>query len=292
MPVKKTTKSRTKKSVKTMQDVPVQIKKEDCCRDQHHGKCGHRGCGGKKVLITLIGILLVYLIFWVGTLIRNNIREYNHIGFSDRTERTIVVDADAKVTATPDIAKTSIGMIAEGESVEDAQQKNTEVMNSLIVGLKQLGIAEADIQTTNYNIYPRYNYTQDEGRVLDGYEVSQSVVIKIRDLEKANSVLALAGQVGANSVSGLDFIIDDRDVYRVEARDLALEKAAKKAKILADSLGVQLVSVVSYNEFETGSAAPRVFALEADVGFGGGAPEIESGSLDVSMSVSVTFEIR
>jgi uncharacterized protein YggE len=253
--------------------------------------CLYRGHGGRMMLV-LLGILLVYVIFWVGTLIRNNIKEYNHIGFADRSERTIVVDADAKVTATPDIAETNIGMIAEGETVEEAQARNTEVMNGLIEGLKALGIDEADIQTANYNIYPRYNYTESEGRVLDGYEVSQSVVVKIRDLDKANAVFALAGQSGANSVSGLEFIIDDREVYRTQARELALTKAAQKAKILANALGVEIVGIVSYDEFENGIAPPRAYALESDAGLGGASPSIESGTLEVFMNVSVTFEIR
>lgn len=250
---------------------------------------------GRKIMLTLFGILLAYLIFLVGTLIRNNIKTYAYIGRADRLERTITIDGQGKVTAAPDIAVTTMGMIAEAKTVQEAQLKNTTVMNSLVEKLKALGIKSEDIKTTNYNIFPQYNYTDQKGRELTGYEVQQQVTIKIRDLSKANQVLAFAGEVGANSVSGLEFTIDDRDVYKTQARDIAMKKVQEKAESLAKSLGVRLIDVVAYNEYEEGTSSPYMYA-KANVmeGFGGAAPAptIESGSMDVMMNVQVTFEIR
>jgi len=160
--------------------------------------------------------------------------------------------------------------------------------------LAELGIASEDMQTTNYNIYPQYNYTSEEGRILEGYEVSQSVSVKIRDLEKANQVIALAGEVGANSVSGLQFTIDDREVYLEEARMEALKKVYTKAQALSQALGVRIVSIVSYGEYETsGDVSPYMYDKSA-YGMGGAeaTPDIQSGSMDVEMSVNITFEIR
>ena len=254
----------------------------------------HGGEFAQKIFFTLLAILLVYVIFWVGTVIRNNIEEYYHIGQADRQERTISLDATAKVTATPDIAMTTLGMIATGETVAAAQTANTAVMNQLTARLAELGIASADMRTTNYNIYPQYNYTSEEGRILEGYEVSQSVSVKIRDLDKANQVIALAGEVGANSVSGLQFTIDDREVYLEEARMEALKKVYTKAQALSQALGVRIVSIVSYGEYETsGDVSPYMYDKSA-YGMGGAeaTPDIQSGSMDVEMSVNITFEIR
>ncbi len=247
-----------------------------------------------RIFMTLFGILIVYLIFWVGTLIRNNIEEFYYIGQADRLERTITLEASAEVTATPDIAMTTIGMVATGESVAAAQEANTLVMNQLTARLIDMGIAEADMQTANYNIYPQYNYTSEEGRVLDGYEVSQNVTVKIRDIDNAKNVIALAGDVGANSVSGLQFTIDERDVYRNQARNEALEKVYEKARALSRSLGVSLVGIVSYDEYDAGASGPAYARYaELDYGYGGApAPDVQAGSMDVSMNVSVTFEIR
>ena len=244
-----------------------------------------------RIFMTLFGILLVYLIFWVGTLIRNNIEEYYYIGHADQHERTITLDAQADVTATPDIAVTTIGMVATGETVAAAQEANTAVMNQLTARLAELGIADADMQTANYNIYPQYNYTSEEGRVLEGYEVSQSVTVKIRDIDGAKNVIALAGEVGANSVSGLEFTIDEKDVYVDQARNEALEKVYKKASALSQSLGVSVVGIVSYDEYELGGEDPYYRYAELDYGYGG-APDVQAGSMNVSLNVSVTFEIR
>jgi len=256
----------------------------------HHA---HMLQGAKKILWTIIGILLVYLTVFIGTEIRNNIEEFEHIGFADKTERTIAVSANAKVPAAPDTAKTTIGMIAAAPTVEEAQTSNTAVMNKLLKQLVGLGVSADDVQTTSYNIYPQYNFTELEGRVLEGYEVSQSVTVKIRDLDRANEVLALAGQVGANSVSGLEFVIDDREVYKAKARELALKKVASKMGSLSRMLNVQIEGIVSYDEFEMSNTNNQVFAEARTLGLGGTqGPEISPGNMDVELNVNVIFEIR
>lgn len=249
---------------------------------------------GKKIFMTLLGILVAYAIIFLGALIRNELREYHTIGYADRHERTITLDAQGKATVEPDLAMTTIGMVAQAETVEEAQAENSAVMNTLLSRLKELGIAEADLQTSNYNVYPTYNYTEEDGRVQEGYEVSQSVTVKIRDQEMANTVLAIAGEVGANSIGGLRFSIDDTEVYVAEARKDALKQIDAKARELEQMLGVDMVSVVSYNEYQGGGYGPvayeRAYAM-ADSAMGS-APEIEAGTEDVLLNVSITFEIR
>lgn len=290
MPVKKTTRKKTssttrKKSTPVVVPTPPE-------RPKHHSFV-HGGEFTHRIFMTLFGILLVYLIFWVGTLIRNNIEEYYYIGQADTQERTITLEGEATVTATPDIAMTTIGMVATGETVAAAQAANTAVMNQLTARLGELGIAESDMQTANYNIYPQYNYTEEEGRLLEGYEVSQSVRVMIRNVDNAKKVIALAGEVGANSVSGLQFTIDNTDVYVDQARDEALDSIYAKAKALSQSLGVSIVSVVSYNEYNPGGGPVYASAKTLEYGMGGAeAPDVQAGSMDVGLHVSVTFEIQ
>jgi uncharacterized protein YggE len=250
---------------------------------------------GKKLLYIFGTFLVLYLTVYVAALTRNEFREYDSIGRAETIERTITLDAQGKATVVPDVAHTTIGMIAEGETVAEAQQKNTEVMNELIARLKELGIVEADIQTANYNVYPQYNYTSDDGRTLDGYEVSQSVTVKIRDKENTNAVLALAGEVGANSVGGVNFTIDDTAVYKEEARRDALRQVYEKATELSELLGIEIVGVVTYNEYESNPGPYPMYEramLDSSTGYGGAEPQIESGTTDVYVTVSVTFEIR
>lgn len=257
--------------------------------------CGetHACCNGfaKKIMLTLLGILLVYIIVLVGTIIRNNLAKYDVIGFSDKMERTIMIEAEGKVTAKPDIAMTTMGMAAKGKTVLEAQQKNTEAMNKLIAKLKDLRISGDDIQTANYNVYPEYD-NKDGSSTLIGYSVSQSVQIKIRDLKNADKVLGLAGELGLNNVGGLSFTIDDNDVYIAEARQKAMEKAAEKARVLSQMLGVKITGIVSYSEYEADGKGVYYKAME-DYGMGGGlTPTIESGSTDLVMHVSILLGIK
>lgn len=246
-----------------------------------------------KLFVTLLFILLVYVIVLFATMIRNNIAEYGSIGRAERAERLISFSAEGKVTVAPDTAVISLGMLADGKTVAEAQEKNTAVMNRLIERLQMIGVAKEDIQTTNYSVYPKYNYTEIKGQALDGYEVSQNVTVKIREVEKAQDILALVGEVGANSVSGLSFVIDDPENYRAKARELAIEKVMKKAHNVANALGVALVDIAAYDEYEGGSDFPGPYYAEKSVG---GAPAepptVMSGSQEVVMNVTVTFEIR
>lgn len=310
MPVKKTTRKRTTKSASGAMPEPQYDEViEETSYDEPlptHGYDGHDhmdyGCcdtgGGqfmgtfaRRIFLTLLAILLVYVIFLLGTLIRNNIQQYPFIGQAEKDERTLLVSGEGTVTVAPDVAITTVGMISRGETVADAQQQNNTVMNALIQKVKELGVAEADIQTANYNIYPVYDYTQ-QGQVPRGFEVSQSVTLKIRDIENASNILAAAGEAGANNVGGLQFTIDDREVYRAEARALALEQVAEKARSLAQSLGVQLGEVVAYEEYETGGDY-YTGSYDRPVGLGGeNAPAVESGSTDVKMVVNIRFEMK
>lgn len=268
-------------------------KKETSAGERGGAKLWSSSSLARKFLHTFILIILAYVIVLLGTIIRNNIRAYYYIGQADKQERTLALEAQGKVVARPDIAATTMGMSAEGKTVAEAQAANTKVMNNLVSKLKALGVEDKDIKTTNYNIYPQYDYLEDEGTVLRGYNVSQNVNIKIRDLEKVSAALALAGEVGANSVSGLEFTIDDMEVYLAEARKDAFDKISAKMKNLRDLLGVKFVDVVSYNEFSGGSGPYPIYEVKAlDYGIGGAAPTIESGSTDVVLNVSIVFEIK
>lgn len=253
--------------------------------DEKSGACGHHPCSrlGKAIIKTLYGILLVYLIIYIGSLTRNNIKKFYYVGKMDRPQNTISISGEGKVTVEPNIASVEVGLVTDKKDVAVAQKENTEKMNVLIAGIKALGIADADLQTSQYQIYPNYDYT-DGKTTLSGYTVAQSVTVKIRDLSKISAVLAKTGESGANQVSGLQFTIDDPASLQDQARDKALTQAEEKARKLAQSLGVSLVRVVSFNEY-----------ARSVEGMGGGdaaAPSIQPGSNDVKVQVNVIYEIE
>lgn len=261
-----------------------------------HGCCSKCWGGdfGKKILLTFFGVLLVYLIFFVGTLVRNNIKKYDYIGRSEKMESTILVNGIGKVNGSNDIAMTTIGYSNTDKDVAKAQITNKKVMDQVMTELKKMGVAEKDMQT-NYTVYPDYDYTEDKGQVLKGYKVSNQLTVKIRDLSKVTQILGLAGKYGATEVGGLNFAVDDSENLKSEARAKAIADAKAKAMFLAQSLGVQLGRIVSYTEYEASSGV-EYFAKSGMMGAeGGGAatmmPEVASGSKEVLMNVSMNYEI-
>jgi hypothetical protein len=247
----------------------------------------------RKIFLTLCGILIAYAIVFVGTLIRNNIVSYGFIGQAPKNERTILVEADGRAVAVPDVALVTMGVLLKAPTVAEVQEKTDAVIKTLAEKVKILGVDPKDIQTTNYTIYPKTKWTEEKGEEPDGFEASEQVTIKVRDLSKAGAVLALAGDVGANTVQGMQFKIDDPEKYRNEARVLALRKAQEKAAALSRALGVSVVRVVSYNEFEVdGKGFDMLYRATAEGMGGGGAAPVESGSMDITMRVLITYEIR
>lgn len=260
--------------------------------------CGSGCCGqhsfGKKLIMTLVGVAMVYFIFYLGTLINNNLKKHDTIGKMDKSERMITVNGMGKVTGNNNIAVTTIGYSNTSKEVSAAQADNKKVMDQVMADLQKMGIADKDLES-NYTIYPDYNYTAEGGQVLKGYKVSNSITVKIRDLTKINDVLSLAGKYGATEVGGLSFTIDDPSNLKDQARNKAMEDVARKAEYLAKSLGVRLGNVVSYYENDTnGDYYPKYSSsvMAEGGGIGGGAPAVVAGgSNDVIMNVSVTYEL-
>ncbi|MBU1165117.1 SIMPL domain-containing protein [Patescibacteria group bacterium] len=245
-----------------------------------------------KTGMALKTLLVLFLVLYLGTLIRNEWKEFNYIGKSEEFPHIISISGEGKVVAIPDIAKTSVGIRTEKLNVANAQTENTTKMNALIKEIKGMGVDDKDIQTTSYNIYPRYDW-RDGISILRGYSVEQSVTIKIRDLEKIGDILTAAGQGGANQVSGISFDVDDPEALRQQAREEAIKNAKEKAESLAKVAGVKLGKVVSFSESTSGQA-PKYYAMEAmDAGIGGGSgvPEIEAGSMEIIITATVGYEI-
>ncbi len=275
-------------------DLPSKVGKSQCDCTPPCSSCGCHNTFGKKMLFTLLGVLMVYGIFYFGTLINNNLKKYQYIGRADKSERMITVNGMGKVTGNNNIAVTTIGYSNTDKEVMKAQIDNKQVMDQVMADLKKLGVEEKDLQT-NYTVYPDYNYTPERGQELKGYRVNNSVTVKIRDLAKINDILGLAGKYGATEVGGLSFTIDDPSNLKDEARASALTDAKKKAEELAMSLGVRLGGVVSYNEYEASNDPyyPKYSMISAEGGgIGSGSPEaVSGGSKDVVMNVNITYEI-
>ena len=248
-----------------------------------------------KLFTILVAGLVIIIIVVMVTVFIIDIKKYHYIGKPEAQRDTITIDGTGKVTGIPDIANIELGLQTEKKNVSDAQKENTLTMNKLVDALKSIGIDKKDIQTSNYSIYPQYDWLQGGKQVLRGYQVSQSVTVKIRDLNKVSDVISKAGELGLNQVGGLTFTMDDPEALKVQAREKALANAKEKADALAKIMDVKLGKVVSFSENSSNNyPMPKYMAYEGGIGGGATAvaPDVQAGSLEVVVNAVVQYEIK
>lgn len=206
----------------------------------------------------------------------------------------ISVSGNGKVFATPDIASISFGVqTGRQASAQQAMENLRKNMDAILAAVKRLGIDEKDIHTESLWMNPAYDWI-DGRQVSRGFEASQSVQVKVRDLSKIGQVLSDATAAGANQAGGVSFTIDDPDELKAEARDAAIADAQEKAEKLAAQLGKTLVKLKAYNEGEMGAYPPVMYdrAMMSE-GIGGAGPvPVPAGDQEVRVSVMLTYEVR
>jgi len=249
-----------------------------------------------------LGVLALFLA--VGVI--GELKGLRFIGTGVPATNTISVSGEGEVFAVPDTATFSVTVQEEAKEVQDAQETATEKVNEIIAFLKGEGVDEKDIKTTDYSVYPQYDYLQEicrEGycppgrQELRGFQVSQTLTVKVRDTEQAGELLSGVGSRGVSQVSGLSFTVDDEDALNAEARAMAIEDARTKAEELASDLGVRLVRVVGFYENDYGYPTPYAYgrggvSMDAVMESKAVAPELPVGENKIISSVSVTYEIR
>lgn len=202
------------------------------------------------------------------------------------------------VYAKADIANLEVGLkTGAKKTASEATTESTSKMNDIIAELKKLGISEKDIKTTNYNLNPVYNYTNERGQELVGYEVTQNITLKIRDLSKIGDVISKTTEKGANQIGNINFTIDDEFALKNQARELAIQKAQEKAKLIAKQSGMRLGEVKSV--YENADQTPPVMYnysnAKMDLSSGAGAvvaPSIQSGQNEIKVEVTLVYEVK
>lgn len=247
--------------------------------------------------LVVLGVFLV-----AGTMVA--LRSYRYIGTGVAATNTISVSGEGEVFAVPDIATFSFTVQETAKDVTTAQDAASKKSNDAIAYLKQQGIEEKDIQTTDYSVYPQYEYSQATctngycpggKQTLTGYQVSQTVSVKVRDTKKAGALLSGVGARGISQVSGLSFTVADQKLLESQARAKAITDARAKADVLAKQLGVQVVRVVGFSEGGGGYPGPIAYGMtmSADASRKEATPpELPVGQNKITSSVSVTYEIR
>lgn len=249
-----------------------------------------------------LGMLALFLAF--ATL--SELKNFRFIGSGVSATNTITVSGEGEVFAVPDTATFSVTVQETAKDVKTAQTAATEKNNDIIAYLKEAGVEEKDIKTSDYSIYPQYEYGERAcpqygycppgEQTLVGYQVSHTLLVKVRDTDKAGELLSGVGSLGVSSVSGLSFTIDDQDALEADARGKAIDDAEVKAEALAEQLGVKLVRIVGFSENGSYPYYAKDIVLMESAGRGGAvgapAPELPVGENKISSNVTITYEIR
>lgn len=204
------------------------------------------------------------------------------------------VNGTGKVTMVPDVALVNVGVTAQGPTVTRVQQELNSKMSGMTTAIKKLNIDEKDIKTSYYNISPMYDYSNGTQRIT-GYQANSNITIKVRKIDNANAVIDAATKEGANQVGGISFDVDDKEKAEQQARELAVKDAKAKAEAAARAAGFKLGRVINYSE--GGNAEPRPVMYDMAKSSvpiaGGGAPtQVEAGSSEVAVMVSISYEIQ
>jgi len=211
-------------------------------------------------------------------------------------ENTLSVSGEGRIFVTPDIGTVNVGVVSEAKTVDAAAKDNTDKINKITQGLKDLGVAENDLKTIDYNVYPKYSYPQNAEPEIKGYEARQTLTVKIRDLGKSGEIIEKATSLGANTVSSLNFTVDEPENYRQEAREEAIEQARSKAEALADKLGVRLGELQTFSENAGSPVMPMYYdAKYSGIGGMGGAesaPAVQVGENEIVITVNLIYQIK
>lgn len=254
----------------------------------------------------LAALTILALVFIV-----KEIKAIGYVGANPNQTNTITVDGTGDAFAAPDVATFTFTVTETAKTVADAQTAATTKLNAALKAVRDGGVADKDISTQAYNINPHYEYQNavcpasatvsgttycPPGRqVLTGYDVSETVQVKVRDLSQAGTLFAAIGSLNVESVNGLTFSVDDPTAVQAEARAKAIDDAKTKAEELAKQLGVELGPIMSFSENNGSYPRPMVYGMgaasfstaKADL-----APQVPTGEQKVTDNVSITYEIE
>ena len=211
---------------------------------------------------------------------------------SQPPQRTITVTGTGKVTLTPDIAYISIGVHTENASAKDAVTENNTQAQAVIAAIKGFGVAEKDIQTTNFSISPQQQYDKDGKQTGIIYMVDNTVYVTIRDLSKLGDLLDSTVSSGANSISSIQFDVTDKTGALSQARQAAVTDARKQADELTKATSVAVGEVQSISYYDSSAPITVQYAKADMMGTAGASVPVQSGSMQISTTVTIVYGLK
>ena len=242
----------------------------------------------KGILITLISFITVLSLTACAGL------SSPAVNLTSGNVRTVTANGTGVVYVVPDVAYINIGVRVDDEVVSAALEKNNAQANAISKALQAQGVAENDIQTANFYVYPSMDYGIDGTITRNYYIVENTVVVTVRNLEDLGSLLDTVVRSGANTINNINFGLLDPSAAEAEARDLAIASAQAEAKAIASAAGVQLGALNSVNVNSSSVGTPYYDGMMGGGGMMDYSSEvpIAAGQLKISITANVVYEIK
>ncbi|MEO6263718.1 MAG: SIMPL domain-containing protein [Luteimonas sp.] len=210
-------------------------------------------------------------------------------GMTSSDGTLLSVSAQAEARRVPDVATISAGVVTQAVDANAAMRANAAQMDKVMAAIKAAGINERDIQTSGINVNPQYRYVENEAPAITGYQASNNVNLKVRDIGKLGKVLDALVASGANQVNGPSFEIDEPESAYDEARRGALEKAQARAQMYAKTLGMRVRRIVSISE--GGGFRPPMPMMAMARGKAEADTAVSPGETTLTANLDVVFEL-
>lgn len=207
--------------------------------------------------------------------------------------RIISLTGHGEVRSTPDIAFITSGVVSQGATAADALTANTKAMTDLFAALKDAGLEDKDIQTSNFSVQPRYDFSNGQSPKLVGYDVSNNVTIKLKKIDTMGALLDKLVQSGSNQITGVSFDVSKPEEAMDQARKLATQDATRKAKLYAQAMGIELGNVMQVSEGSSAQPSSVPFVRGAAMMKADAAPvPVAAGEQTLAADVNIIWEIK
>lgn len=253
----------------------------------------------EKIFKSLVMLALATLLVIISVFLVSGKFSLDGVTINSKSEpmpNSITADGTARLYVQPDQAQLSLEVVTQGTTVDLVSQDNNKKMKAITEAVKGLGVADMDIKTASYNLYPTYNYEVQPNEIV-GYELRQSLNVTIKDLSKTDAIIAASTNNGANSISSLNFEVKDREKYIAQLREQAVGKAKAKLATLQDLVDFEVVKITSYYEYEENDNYYPVYGkgmgvAEASYDMTASDISVQAGSEELVFTVSIGYEIK
>jgi uncharacterized protein YggE len=201
------------------------------------------------------------------------------------------ISADGTSTRTPDLAVIQAGVVTQSATAGEAMRRNSTRMATVLTALNRAGVAERDVQTSSISLSPQYRYAQNEPPVITGYQASNQVTVRFRDIARSGTILDALVKEGANNISGPNLTIDKPEAALDEARTAAIATARARAELYAKAAGLRVDRILSISESSAMPVPPRPMMM-ARMEAAADATQVVAGESELTVSLSVRFVLK